>query len=162
EVDSECLARLGEAKECTAAMATAIAAGAAADLAFGDVRANIVFRAVGVERDFGPLKHFEQLGFVGMESFEQAVERDEAGLTREDAIEPRHQGRFALFGWREAIGLEIAVEAPNQAADVALGFAVLIGEGIKLVNEALGMDPTKSVFTDVELAGVIADDDGIG
>jgi hypothetical protein len=43
-----------------------------------------------------------------------------------------------------------------------LGFAVLISEGIKLVNEALGMDPTKSVFTDVELAGVIADDDGIG
>ena len=45
---------------------------------------------------------------------------------------------------------------------MALGFAVLIGEGIKPVNEPLGMDPTKSVFTDVELAGVIADDDGIG
>jgi hypothetical protein len=41
--------------------------------------------------------------------------------------------------------------------DPTLGFAVLISEGIKLVNEALGMDPTKSVFTDVEVAGVIAD-----
>jgi hypothetical protein len=69
---------------------------------------------------------------------------------------------FALFGWCETIGLEIAVEAPNQAADVALGFAVLIGEGIKLVNEPFGMDPTKPVLTDVELAGVITDDNGIG
>ena len=162
EDDSQFFASFGEAKESIAAIATDIAAGAAADLAFGDVSPNIVFRAVGVERDFGPLKHFEQLGLVGVESFEQAVEGDEAGLTREDAIEPRRQGRFALFGWREPIGLEIAVEAPNQAADMALGFAVLIGEGIKLVNEPLGMDPTKSVFTDVELAGVIADDDGIG
>src|SRR5262249_62130190 len=101
-------------------------------------------------------------GLVGVESFEQTVEGDEASLTREDAIEPRRQGGFALFGWCETIGLEIAVEAPNQAADVALGFAVLIGEGIKLVNEPLGMDPTNSVFTDVELAGGIAYDDGIG
>ena len=29
----------------------------------------------------GPLKHFEQLGFVGMESFEQAVERDVSMIT---------------------------------------------------------------------------------
>jgi len=50
-----------------------------------------------VEGDFGPLQHFEQLGLVGVQSFEQTVERDEASLTREDAIEPRRQGRFALF-----------------------------------------------------------------
>jgi len=45
---------------------------------------------------------------------------------------------------------------------VALGFAVLIGEGIKLVHETLRMHPAKAVFTDIELASVIADDDGIG
>ena len=56
-----------------------------------------------MERDFGPLQHFEQFGLVGVESFEQTVERNEAGLTH--AIEPRHQGGFALFGWCQPIGL---------------------------------------------------------
>jgi hypothetical protein len=115
-----------------------------------------------VERDFGTLQHLQQLSFVGVQTLEQPVESDKTGLAREDAIEPRRESCLAIFGWSQPIGLEVAVEAPNQAADVALGFAVLIGECIKLVNEALGMDPAKAVFTDVKLARIIADDDGIG
>ena len=50
----------------------------------------------------------------------------------------------------------------RELTTAALGFVVLIGEGIKLVNQPLGMDPAKAVFTDVKLARVIADDDGVG
>jgi hypothetical protein len=42
------------------------------------------------------------------------------------------------------IGLEIAIEAPDQAADVALGFAVLVGEGVELVNEAFSVTLIRS------------------
>src|SRR5262249_52464439 len=116
EDDSQFFASFGEAKESIAAIATDIAAGTTADLAFGDVSPNIVFRAVGVERDFGPLKHFEQLGLIGVESFEQAVEGDEAGLTGEDAIKPRRQGRFALFGWRDRRPARPALETSDLVA----------------------------------------------
>ena len=49
------------------------------------------------------------------------------------------------------IGFEIAVEPPDQRADAALGHALLIGEGLELVNQALGMDPAQAVAADVEL-----------
>src|SRR5215469_6720145 len=106
------------------------------------------------------LKHLQQLGFVGVQSLEQPVERDETGLPREDAIEPRHQGSLAPGRWSEPIGLEVPIEPPNQSADVTLGFAVLIGEGIKLVNKPLRMHPAKSVFAHVKLARIITDDNG--
>jgi hypothetical protein len=44
-----------------------------------------------VQRDFGSIEYHQQFGLVGMEPREQAVERDEAGLAREDAVEPRPQ-----------------------------------------------------------------------
>ena len=61
-----------------------------------------------------------------------------------------------------AIGLEIAVEPPDQRADAALGGALLVGEGVELVDQALGMDPAQGVVADIELAGVVADDHGVG
>ena len=99
---------------------------------------------------------------VGVQPREQTVEGDEAGRAREDAVEARPQSGLALLGWMPAIGLEIAIEPPDQAADAALGCAVLVGEGVELVNEALGMDPAQAVLADIELAGIVADDDGVG
>ena len=60
------------------------------------------------------------------------------------------------------MGLEIAVEVPDQLTHSGLGGAVLAGEGVELVNQALGMDPAQAVLADVELTGVIADDHGVG
>ena len=37
-----------------------------------------------------------------------------------------------------------------------------VGEGVELVNQALGVDPARSVPADGELAGAVADDDAIG
>src|SRR5258708_30495018 len=97
-----------------------------------------------------------------MEAGKQAGESDEACLGREDAIEACRQGRLALLGWMPAIGGGMAMDGPDQRADAALGDAVLIREGVELVNEAFGMNPAQAVLTDIELAGVIADDDGVG
>src|SRR2546427_6370131 len=94
-------------------------------------------------------------------SCEQAVERGEAGLAGEDAVEPCPQGSLAVFGGGAAIGLEITIELPDQLADAALGSAVLVGEGVELVNQALGMNPAQAVLADVELTGVIADNHGV-
>jgi hypothetical protein len=57
---------------------------------------------------------------------------------------------------------EITVEVPDQLTQGGLGGAVLVGEGVELVNQALGMDPAQAVLADVELTGVIADDHGVG
>ena len=35
---------------------------------------------------------------------------------------------------------------------------LLVGEGLQLVHQALGMDPAQRVVADVELAGVVTDD----
>ena len=83
-------------------------------------------------------------------------------LALEDAVEPRAQCGLALLVRVAAIGLEVAVEPPDQLAHGGLGGAVLVGEGVELVDQALGMDPTQAVLADVELAGVVADDHGVG
>ena len=40
--------------------------------------------------------------------------------------------------------------------------ALSLGERIEFVNQTFAMDPTQAVLADVELAGVVADDHGIG
>ena len=42
------------------------------------------------------------------------------------------------------------------------GLAVLIAEGVELVDQTLGMDPAQGMACDLELAGIIAEDDGVG
>jgi len=49
-----------------------------------------------------------------VEPCEQTVEGDEAGLAREDVVEPGLQGGLVLFGGSAAIDLEITVELPDQ------------------------------------------------
>src|ERR1700675_217466 len=105
ERDFELGAGFGETEKGIAAITTDIAAGAGTDLPPGDVAADVVLRSVGVQRDFGSVEHHQQLGLVGVEPREQAVERDEAGLALEDAVEPRPQAswiqpkRCGNWGW---------------------------------------------------------------
>jgi len=61
-----------------------------------------------------------------------------------------------------APGFEAAVELPDQAADAALRGALGFGERIELVNQAFAMNPAQTMKTDIELAGVVADDDRVG
>ena len=161
EGDAELGAGLGEAEEGVAAVAAGVAAGSAADLALGDLATNVVLGAVGVERDLGPFEHHEQFALVGAQAREQTVERGEAGLVAEDAIEPRRQGRLARRGRMAAPSLETAVVRPDHAADAALGGALGVGEGIEFVDQAFGVDPAQAMRADIELAGVVADDHGV-
>ena len=93
-----------------------------------------------MERDLGAVEHHEQLGFLFVEPFEQAVERDESGLEREDAIEPCQQDGLAALGRTAAVRLQSAVVFPDQVTDGALGRAVFVGKGVELVNEPFSVN----------------------
>ena len=92
-----------------------------------------------MERDFGTLEHHQQLGLVFVQPFEQTVERDEARFEREDAVEPRLQDRLASLARTATVGLQRPIVFPDLVTDVALGDAVLVGEGVELVYEAFRM-----------------------
>src|ERR1700693_3719784 len=70
-----------------------------------------------------------------MKPAEQAVEGDEAGVEREDAVELCRQGGLARRAWMLAIVFEIAVERPDCGAAAVLGEAVLVRESVELVNQ---------------------------
>src|SRR4051794_14483570 len=161
EGEAELGAGFGEAEKGIAAIAPAIAAGAAADLALGHLAADGVFSAVGVQRDVRPIEGPQQLGFVGVEAGEQPIEGSKAGAALEDTVETGAQGGSALWCRISAVGLEVAVEPPDQRAHVLLRDTLPVGEGIELVDQAFGMDPTQGVAADRELAGIVADQDGI-
>jgi hypothetical protein len=65
EGDAKLIADFGEAKKCIATAPSLIAARPTADLAFGDLTTNVVFRTVGVQRDLRSLENHQQFGFVG-------------------------------------------------------------------------------------------------
>jgi hypothetical protein len=97
---SELCAGLEEAQEGVAAIAARIASCAAADLALGDLATNIVFRSVGVERNFGPFEHHQQFRLVGIKPCQQAVEGDETGLARRSKRARRAALRCRVGCWR--------------------------------------------------------------
>src|ERR1700676_2166329 len=142
ERDFELGAGFDETEKGIAAITTDIATGAGTDLAPGDVAADVVLRSVGVEWDFGSVEHHQQLGFVGVEPREQAVEGDEAGLALEDAVEPSPQRCLGRVGGAATVGFEITVEVPDQLAPGGLGGVILVGEAVELVNQTDRMNPT--------------------
>ena len=161
ESDAQLGAGLGQAKEGIPAVATDIAAGTAADFAFGDLAADIVLRGIGVQRDVRVVERGQQFGLVGMQPLQQAVESDEAGATAEDVVEPLAE-LGAPPGCRcPAVVLEVGIELPDQRTHLLLGGALVVGERVQLVHEPLCVDPTQRVLTDGELAGVIADNHGV-
>src|SRR6202034_2287712 len=88
-------AGFAEAEEGITAISSQIAACSGADLPTGDLATDIVFGAVGVQRDLRPFQHPQQFGLVGMQPRQQAIQRDEAGAAAKDAVEPRAQTTFA-------------------------------------------------------------------
>jgi hypothetical protein len=58
--------------------------------------AQVIFRAVRVQRDLGAIEDEEQLLLTAMQAGEQAIEGDEAGRAPEDPLEARPQRRPAL------------------------------------------------------------------
>ena len=89
ERNAEFVASFCQAEEGIAAFAPGVAASAAADLAPGDLAADIVLGAVGVQRDLWAVEDEEEFGLIGVEASEQAVEGDEIGAALKNAVEAR-------------------------------------------------------------------------
>src|SRR5580704_8247037 len=79
EIIPESHAQLGAGLGQTAAVATDVAAGATADFAFGHLTADVVLRAVRVQRNVRMVEHGQQLGVIGVQPLQQAIKSDEAG-----------------------------------------------------------------------------------
>ena len=154
-------AGLGEAEEGVAAIASVVAAGSGTDLAAGDLAADVVLRAIGMERDVRPLQHHQQLGLVGMQSSQQSIQRDEAGAAAEDAIEPGTQRQATALAGVGPVNPEIGIEAPDQPAHALLSGTLQICESIQLVHQPFRMDPAQGVPADGELPGIVAQHHGI-
>ena len=90
EVIPECDAKLGasvhQTEERVAAITAGIAARSAADLALDDLAADVALRTVRVKRDLRPVQHHQQLGFIGMQPLEQAIEGGKSGAPVEYAV----------------------------------------------------------------------------
>ena len=135
---------------------------AAADLAPGDLGADVVLRAVGVQRDLRAVEHAQQLRLVGVQAVEQSVEHDEAGAALEDAVEAGAQLGPAAPTGLTAVGLQVGVEPPDELAHVCLGGPLVVGEGVELVDEALGMNPAQGVLGDCRAIGAQIGAGGFG
>src|SRR4051812_9889498 len=135
EAEVELGAGLGQVVEGIAAVAPDVAPGAAADLAPGDLGADVVLRSVGVQRDLRAVEHVQQLGLVGVQAVEQPVEHGEAGAALEDAVEAGAQLGPAAPTGLASVGLQVGVEPPDEITDARLGGPLLVGEGVELVDE---------------------------
>ena len=139
-------------------MASGLADGPAGDLALGDEGADVVFGAVCVERDLGTVKDAQQFAFSTVKAGQKPVEQDVAGSPPEDAVEARAQRRRAPGTGRLLIELQVAVEPPDQMADEFDGTTLVRRRRHQLVDKPLGMDPTKRMVANAELACVIGYD----
>ena len=97
--DAELVAGFAEAEESIAAIPPDVTPRSAADLPPRDVASDVILRSVGVQRNFRPFEHHQQLGLVGIQPRKQAIQRDEAGAAQEDTVEtPAQYGGPALAG----------------------------------------------------------------
>src|SRR6202789_1366872 len=124
--DEELIAGLGQTEECIAAVPTNVAPCSGADLPACDVTANVVLRSIGVERDLRPLQHPPLGRLVGVQPREQTIQRGEAGVAQENAVEPSTQRARPTVGGVEAVALEAGIEVPDQAAEPLLRGALLV------------------------------------
>ena len=130
-----------QSEESVAAVAAIGATSAATDLSFGDMEADVPLGAIGVKRYLRPIEYPQQLWLVGVQPREQAIERDEAGASMEDAVETGTQLATAPRRGGSAIHLEVIIEPPDECAHALLRGAVQIGEGVQLVHQPFRMHP---------------------
>jgi hypothetical protein len=142
ERDGELGAGFQQAEEGVAGLLAGGGAGLAGDPAFDDEAADVVLRAVGVQRDVWPVEHKQQLVLVGKGPGDGLVELGKAGDPGEDPIEAPPQ-RCSADGCRVVlVELEISVEPPDQLALQRDQAVLLVGDADDPAEMALGVDPT--------------------
>src|SRR5215210_1663983 len=140
---SQLVAGLAQPEERIAAIPTHVGARAGADLAPDDLSPDVVLGSVGVQWDLGALQHPQQLRLVRPQPSQQPIEGGKAGSPREDPVKARSQLHSSAAGWCLAIELQIAVEPPHQHPHAFLGGALMIREGVELMDQTLGMHPAQ-------------------
>ena len=93
---------------------------------------------------------------------QQAVEFGKGGICREDGIEAAAELGAPSLARALAVGLEVGIEPPEPCADALLLAAPLLGEAIERVDQPLGVDPAERMMADIELAGIVGEDDAAG
>ena len=114
-----------------------------------------------MKRDIRPFEGAEQLDLVGVEPGEQPVEGGKAGGGGEQPVKAGLKLPLSARSGIAAICLQVGVEPPHPRPDPRARLPLAVVEADQLVDEPLGVDPAQRVRADVELAGVVADDDGI-
>src|SRR5258708_4438342 len=140
--DAELVAGLNETEESIATIPANVASRPGADLTPRDVAANVVLRAVGVERYFGPFEYHQQLGLVGVQPGQQAIQRGEASGAEEDAVEACAQRGRPAFTGVSLVSSEARVKVPDHATYPRLGCAIVVVERIQFMHQPLRVDPT--------------------
>ena len=152
-----------QAEKGIAASAAGVAVGAAAYLALDDLAADVALRAVGVAGESAGrrIPSAVRACWHAAAPAGDRAKRTRIAAAGEDAIEPGPH----LAAWRgrsRRYAFEIGGRTIRFRAHLrALGGAVQVGEGVELVNEPLGMHPAQGMLADIELAGIIAEDDRI-
>ena len=159
--DAELVACLDETEESIATIPADVASRPGTDLAPRDVTADVVFGAVGVERYFGPVQYHQQLGLVGVQPRQQAIQRGEACAAKEDAIEACAQRLSPPLAGFQLISSEVRVEVPDEATSPRLGVSVLVVERIQFMHKPFRVNPTQRMLADVELPGIVTQNHGI-
>src|ERR1039458_1170287 len=133
--DPELSARLAKPQQSIAAITSEIASCPGADFAARDLTSDIALRAVGVQRNFRPVEHHQQLGLVGVKSRQKPVQGDETGAAEKDEIQTGGQRLVTARSGSQLVGFQIGVKVPDQAANLGLGGTALIGESAQLRSE---------------------------
>jgi hypothetical protein len=140
--DRELAAGFQQAEERVTGLLAGPGAGLAIDLAFGDKAADGIVRAVGVQRDVGPVEHPEQIVFVGVAPSNGLVELGEAGEPAENPIETPPQRRPTGRARLVFVELQVGVEPPDQRALHRDPPLLLVGHAHDPAQVSLRRDPT--------------------
>jgi len=176
ERDAQLVAGFEQRQECIAAILPGIAASSSAYLALRDESANVVFGAIGVERDLWTIEHHQQFGLVCVQPGQKPVQSNKAVAAPKYPVEAGPQGGSACRAGVALVELERLIVAPDQATHALLDGAAMLSEGVQLVHRPLRVDPAQAVLPgierpDIELPGIerpgierpgiVADDRGV-
>ncbi len=161
EADAEFPTGLGQPEKGVAAIASGIGFGSATDVTLGHQAADVIFRAVGVQRDVWTVEHPQQLGLIGVQTLEQPVQCGKPRVALEYPIEAGAHLVAAAPRRFKAISFQVGVKPPDQPVNMLLGGTLLIGEALQPMHQTLGVYPTQRVLADIELPGIVAEHDSL-
>jgi hypothetical protein len=116
--------------------------------------ADTVIRIVEVRSHFGTIEHRRELGFIGMQSLHQTIQRHEVGAAQ-DAVEASVKLPVTAGRGIQAVCFQIGIEVLCQRTDALLRDALIVVDNIGRLDEARDVGSTHCVQADSRLIGVL-------